>query len=211
MTISRVRRLATAVLDMTSAPLDKRGKHINHRRKVSAAVCRQIDAHIRSFPAMKSHYSRKKQSRRRKYLSPQLSVAKMHELYVEKFEPGATKPLVSYKYYREYFNDNFNISFGYPRTDTCSMYDQLDLRLSTADDTTRRLIAQQKEIHLRKAETFYNSLRSDTRLSKQSEQIATISFDFQQNLPLPSLPVGVFFLHAPVVAVCFWSPQLWNK
>ena len=85
------------------------------------------------------------------------------------------------------------ISFGYPTTDTCSMCDQFELQLSTADDTTRPLMAQQKEIHLHKAETFYNTVRSDTRLTKQSKQIATISFDFEQNLPLQSLPVGEVF------------------
>ena len=54
---------------------------------------------------------------------------------------------------------------------------------------------QQKEFHVSKGETFYSNLPSDTRLSKQSEHIAKISFDFQQNLPLASLYASVVALH----------------
>ena len=195
-THARVRRLAVASLDMTSAPKDKRGKHANRPKKITSAVRQQIDEHIRSFPAMKSHYSRNKASRRHKYLSPLLSITKMHELYLEKYEPGATRPLVSYGYYRQYFNHNFNISFGYPRTDTCSTCDQFEIQLRIEDDATKALIVQQKDIHLRKAEWFYNSLRSDTRLAKDSDHVACITFDFEQNFPLPSIPVGeVFYMH----------------
>ena len=33
-------------------------------------------------------------------------------------------PKVSYEYYRAIFTDNFNIGFGYPRSDTCSTCDE---------------------------------------------------------------------------------------
>lgn len=195
-TLSRVRRLATASLDMMCAPLDKWGKHTNRPRKLPDSVKRQIDAHVCSFPTMRSHYSRGKQSRRRKYLSPVLNVALMHELYLKKFEPAVDKPLVTYEAYLRYFNENFNISFGYPKSDTCSTCDQLQVQLDAASDSLKNLIRQQKEDHLRKAERFYSSLQTNTNLAKQNEHIATITFDFQQNLPLPSVPVGeVFYMH----------------
>ena len=53
------------------------------------------------------------------------------------------------------YNSSFNMSFGYLRTDTCLMCDQLEIQLSSADDTTKSLVMQQKEVHLCKAETFY--------------------------------------------------------
>ena len=106
------------------------------------------------------------------------------------------KPLVSYEYYIQYFNENFNISFGYLRTDTCSMCEQLEVQLDAASDAIKVSVRQQKEDHLRKAETFYSSFRTDTRLAKGNMHIATLTFDFQQNLPLPSIPVGeVFYMH----------------
>ena len=195
MTVSRVLRLAKATLEETSAPADKRGKHLNRPQKMTDEIKHQVDTHIRSFPTMKSHYSRKKHSRHRKYLSPQLSVTQMHELYVQKYEPNAKKPLVTYSFYWKYFNENFNITFGYPRSDTCGMCDQLEVQLDAASAPLQVGIRKQKEDHLRRAEAFYGSLRSNTVLSKQNSHISTITFDFQQNLPLPSVPVGdVFYM-----------------
>ena len=101
----------------------------------------------------------------------------MHELYLEEYEPGVEKPLVSYDYYLQYFNQNFNISFGYPKTDTCSMCDQLQLQLDAASEAVKAHVQQQKEDHLRKAETFYSNLRTDTKLAKENDHIATITFE----------------------------------
>ena len=197
-TRARVRRLASASLSSVHAPVDKRGKHANRPRSIPDSIKVQIDEHIRSFPAMKSHYSRGKNSRRRKYLSPHLNVSQMHELYVQKYEAGVERPIVSYHYYLKYFQENFNLSFGYPRTDTCSTCDQLQVQLDSASESTsmKALITEQKEEHLHKAERFYSSLRAHTQLAKENLHVAVISFDFQQNLPLPSIPVGeVFYMH----------------
>lgn len=75
-----------------------------------------------------------------RYLSPELSVAKLYRLYLEKYEPEfwalynteqsesreiTMKPLVKYAYFANYFASNFNISFSYPRSDTCQTCDQL--------------------------------------------------------------------------------------
>ena len=46
----------------------------------------EIDQHIRSFPSKSSQYSRKDNPNKR-YLSEELSVAKMYRLYLEKYEP----------------------------------------------------------------------------------------------------------------------------
>lgn len=59
---------------------------------------------------MESHYGRAHTAKRRKYLSSYLSVATMHELYLQKYEPeefaklqqGETaNPVVKYEYYLE--------------------------------------------------------------------------------------------------------------
>ena len=113
-TQARVCRLAVSSLESVCPPLDSRGKHSRHV-KVPESIRKQIDEHIRSFPVMKSHYSRAKHNKRRKCLSPLLNVAEMHDLYLKKNEPDAAKPIVSYSYYLKYFNENFNMSFGYPQ------------------------------------------------------------------------------------------------
>ena len=100
---------------------------------------------------------------------------------------------MSYAYYLKYFQENFNLLFSYPRTDTSSTCDQLQLQLESASEAMKMLITDQKEDHLHKAESFYGSLRMHTQLAKENAHVATISFDFQQNLRLPSIPVGEVF------------------
>ena len=91
-----------ASLESICPPLDQRGKHLSHL-KISDAIKKQIDEHIRSFSVMKSHYSRSHHNKHHKYLSPLLSVADMHELYLQKYEAAGTN-IISYGYYLKYFN-----------------------------------------------------------------------------------------------------------
>ena len=191
-TQARVRRLAEARLTSICSPVDMRGKQPNPH-KISDAVKKQIDDHIRTFPVMRSHYSRSHHGKRRKYLSPLLSVATMHELYKENHESGDD---VSYEFYLNYFNSNFNLSFGHTKSDTCGTCDQFKVQIEAANDTDKPRLLSQQEDHHREAENFYSSLRTDTKLAKQNNHIATITVDFQQNLPLPHIAVGeVFYMH----------------
>ena len=68
----------------------------------------------------------------------------MHELYLEKYEPEvhaklksgeAVQPLVKYEYYLEYFNTNFNLSFGLPKTDTCATCDEQNVKIGDSCDS----------------------------------------------------------------------------
>ena len=52
---------------------------------------------------------------------------------------------------------------------------------------------------MRKAEAFYDKLRKCSDMAKKKKTVETIAFDFQQNLPLPHLPVGEIF----------YARQLW--
>ena len=93
-------------------------------------IKKQIHAHIKSFPTIESHYGQAHTAKGRKYLSSYLSVAAMHELYLQKYEPEefaklqqreTANPVVKYEYYLQYFNTHFNLSFGTPKTDVWSM------------------------------------------------------------------------------------------
>ena len=64
-----VRRLSEATLESPCPPRDLRGKHKQHAC-IPDNIKEKIDQHIRSFPAMKSHYSRSYQNQCCKYLSP---------------------------------------------------------------------------------------------------------------------------------------------
>lgn len=52
---------------------------------------------------------------------------------------------------------------------------------------------QQKELHLRKAQAFYDDLKAKTALAKTDATVDVICFDYQQNLPFPVLTTGQIF------------------
>ena len=78
---------------------------------------------------------------------------------------------VSNETYRKIFNNDFNISFGYPRTDTCSKCDKIKIsiekaskELSNNPDSEHlkqalRKLQFERGIHQRKTDTFYKSRR----------------------------------------------------
>lgn len=206
---SRVERLAKHLAHNVTSPPDMRGKHANRPHAVKEELVAQVDEHIRSFPRRKSHYSRT-DNVTKYYLSSELSVKKMHTLYLQKHEPEAylmlqsespMKPKISYDFYYRYFVSNFNFSFGKPRSDTCQTCDTSDKNLLVAEsDEDKRRIKTEKELHLRQAEAFYTALREKSTLAKENECIETICIDYQQNLELPKVPSSDVF----------YSRQLWE-
>jgi hypothetical protein len=89
--------------------VDKRGQHHNRPHRVPAAIVAKIEQHIASFPRLASHYSLKTE---KKFLDSELTVRKMHLLWIEKYEPdtiseeaaASQKPQVSYDFYLQRFN-----------------------------------------------------------------------------------------------------------
>ena len=73
--------------------------------------------------------------------------------------------------------------------------DALNIEINAAGGAQKVSLQSQKEDHLRQAENFYACLRTNTHLAKLNAHIATVTFDFQQNLPLSHIPVGdVFYM-----------------
>ena len=85
-TPGRVDRLAYYAKTSPTPPMDKRGKQPNPRAK-SKELKQQVHMHIASFPTIMSHYARAYTSKGKKYLSPQLSVAIMHECTLKCMSP----------------------------------------------------------------------------------------------------------------------------
>ena len=78
----RLSRALSAALKEGGTPhQDQRGHH-EPKNKTDATKLNIIDEHIESFPQYTSHYSRHDNPHRR-YLSPELSITKMYELYRE--------------------------------------------------------------------------------------------------------------------------------
>lgn len=133
-TAKRVQNIQKALKCTGKAPTDLRGHYDHKHCRMTEEKTQVVINHIRSFKGRSSHYSLNKT--KKTYLPEQLNISKMYQLYKELY--GRLHP-VSYEAYRKIFNSKFNISFGYPRSDSCSTCDKhsaeikvLNLKLNDA-------------------------------------------------------------------------------
>lgn len=197
-----VERIVSKIKSNNPSPKDLRGKHLNRPNKLSDQSTFQIRSHINSFPKYISHYSRMDNGQK-KYLSPELSVKKMYEMYLEKYEHDflerkskgeQCKPTVKYDFYWNYFNNNFNLSFSTPKSDTCQTCDRLQNLINAENDNLiKKSLLDEKKIHLDKAAVFYSDLKEISKEAKTNPTVEVLSFDYQQNMPVPHIPSGDVF------------------
>lgn len=123
---------------------------------------------------------------------------KIHKMYNEK-NPNNK---VSYETYRNFFNKNFNISFGYPRMDTSSTCDEFqaekkhfEIKIASLPDGQEKsqILSQLRRLeienlaHKTRAEVFYDK-KSKARLrARQDVTTIAIAMDFSKNLPVPNI------------------------
>lgn len=177
-TIKRVRVLQNKLKDGEVAPRDKRGIHLNRRHATNKNTRDLIREHVKSFPLIENHYSRNVSAK--KCLSIDLSVRKMHRLYIEKYPQNSA----TYSMYRKIFNRDFNLRFGSPRSDTCKLCDQLYAKLVlAATDNERKEIESQSLQHHMKADAAYKQLAEDG----SNPNYITLCVDLQQVLFTPTL------------------------
>lgn len=201
-TKSRVERICDLVFKNNFAPRDLRGTHVNRPNQIPDDIKKQVHRHINSIPRRRSHYGGDKTLMHR-YLSPELNVKKLHSMYMELHEPTIfegiqkglpLKPLVTYDYYLRYFNENFKLSFGSPRTDTCKTCDNYLVKLdSLTDATAKNQLNTEWTDHKITAEKFYTDLNKTQDIYKKSNNVLVICMDFQQNIPLPTLTTSEQF------------------
>ena len=185
-------------------PCDKRGKHGN-QKKMSIETREKIRAHIKSFPARSSHYSRN-QNPNKVYLSEELNVHLMWLLYLKQYENDQyvkytsgkkhdMKPVVKYKYYSNIFLTEFNSGFGSPRSDTCLKCDQLQQQIENVkgDEELVNQKSNERRLHQSQADNGYTLLRRKSNEALGKNNFDMMTFDFQQNLPLPNLTSSDMF------------------
>lgn len=163
----------------TSAPTpDKRGRHDSRPHKIEKVVIDKIKVHILSFPSEQSHYSRNKNGNK-KYLSSLLNISKMYNLYLElcKNENLEKKFFVTKSFYSNIFSKHFNLSFGLPRSDTCST---CDAGLNT-------------EEHRENYRYAFELQKLDRQYSRDNDNICYLTMDLQQTMPLPRLTTSKAF------------------
>lgn len=198
----RIENIAKSLKSNISSRPDMRGRHQNRPNKIPQNVVKAVDDHIRSFPRRSSHYSREKNDGKF-YLPAELNVSKMHKLFLEKYEPDVfremqkgkeSKPQITYDFYHRYFLHNFNISFGSPRSDTCQTCDRMQNMINAEQNIENKASLQaEKQLHIRKSESFYTSLKEKSKLAIDDISVEVLCFDYEQNLPLPHVPAGDVF------------------
>lgn len=181
---SKLQYLQSALKMTGTYPKDRRGG--TNYKKLKPDALQAVHSHIQSFKSRKSHYSLHDNAGKT-YLPEDLNIKKMFVMFQEKY-PNLK---VSYQTYREIFRKDYNIGFGYPRSDTCSQCDEFNSKIKTAekanDHTELNKLKIQKELHLRKADTFYRRKTADRKKARSTVDFEAIAMDYQKNIPLPNI------------------------
>jgi len=113
---------------------------------------------------------------------------------------SGSKPVVKEWLYRKIFNEEFNLSFGDPRSDTCEMCDLLNVTIrGCMHDDDRTKLQEELATHEAQASQGYQILHADADGTRGTRNQAIITFDLMQNLPVPTLTHGSMY----------YSRQLW--
>lgn len=164
-------------------PTDKRGLHENRPHAISQERKDFVKQTINRFSRYTSHYSRRSNPNK-SYITSVHSISEMYKVYVTKCTNDNIEPVREHTF-RDIFNTEYNIGFKLPSTDTCKVCDE-------AQQMNPKPAAY--EVHLRKAEAAYGSLRRDKARCKNTDSdTLVITMNLQQALPTPHLSTECVF------------------
>nr|CAI5832624.1 unnamed protein product [Callosobruchus analis] len=118
----------------------------------------------------------------------------MHSLFIK--ENPELQHTVKYESYLKYFKENYALRFGRPQVDACSECERLRakiIRSKSLNANAKRVATAELIVHKRHAQKFYKKLQNVQKLCQERPDVAGITFDFIQNLPLPNIPVQEIF------------------
>lgn len=179
-------RIRTALCSALNNPnaIDGRGKAPS-KNKTASRDLEHLKEFIEKFPRYESHYCRARTNR--KYLAPNLNIAKMYREY-ELLCNFQKRKCLSESVFRRTFNYDFNLAFKRRKTDTCKMCDELKILERNMDVSAE--IREHNE-RVAKVKEFFSS---DICLCEESnEVIQCFTFDLQRTLETPSLSTNVAY------------------
>lgn len=199
-TPDRVRRLCNH-LKVNKVPEDLRGR-APAKHAIPGETCRLIEEHIKSFPPKNSHYSQREIC----YLSADLTVKKMHQLFQEKHP----EVKVNYWLYYKIFKERFNLRFGRPQVDTCVTCESLNTKIKSPalNEVARRSAVAELIVHKRKSKKFYHKLDEVRNKCQSDDSIAGLCFDFMMCVQLPDIPVQDIFYYRQLTVNMFCITNL---
>jgi len=161
---------------------DRRGLHDKYH-KVPDSILEKIRKHIKSIPAIPSHYCRQNSSKI--YIDGSKSVAELHRDYVEEEVTNGRK-YGNYQAYYKVFNEEFNIAFFQPKKDQCdecTMYNNSQYKTNE--------IEEKYESHIREKDLARIEKNDDIKNSKENTVVAI--FDLQAVLSCPNGDTSSFY------------------
>nr|CAI5833120.1 unnamed protein product [Callosobruchus analis] len=122
---------------------EKRGGRRESLKLRDDQIKSDMRSHILRFPKVESHYCRNKSSR--EYLSSELNVVKMYEMYKQEAIENAKEMnmIGSLCLYRKIF-DSMNLSFHHPKKDQCTLCMQVH---QTAENDIAENVKREFELH----------------------------------------------------------------
>nr|CAI5847853.1 unnamed protein product [Callosobruchus analis] len=112
---------------------------------------------------------------------------------------------VKYHFYAKYFKDNFSLRFGRPQVDTCITCEELNVKTKSPHlgDQAKRAAEAELTGHKRRAKKLHKKISEIRQLCQTRADVAALTFDFMQNLPLPRIPVQDIFYLRQLWVNCF--------
>lgn len=165
--------------------IDNRGKH-EPANKTKPEILEGIRRHIESFPCMESHYTRK--DTKRKYLSADLNIRKMHTLYKElchEKNQEAANELT----YRRVFATEYNLSFFVPKKDQCTICTNYE----KADEEKKGLLEENYKEHVQRKNVCNAEKEKDKERANKDPNFLSVSFDLQAVLQIPHCKVSLLY------------------
>lgn len=182
------KRIHTAIKKFVQGNLkDGRGTKSGGKNRTSQVAFDNVIEHIKQFPRYKSHYCRSVTDSL--FLMPDLTEAKMYELYCSE-----ERPFVSFATYKKIFYENFNLRRKRPSKDTCNVCDRFaaQIKMEQAEELKGKLRDDQEK-HLELAEMARSYLKQDMQRARDETLVETITYDMQKTLPLPNIPTNLVF------------------
>lgn len=159
-------------------PNERRGG--DHRSPKNAHVKKNIEQFIKEFKLVEKHYCRGRSERQ--YLNSNLiNIQKMFKMYTQACEPSMRCKV---SFFRQVFNNNFNIGFKSPQVDVCSQCLEYKERIKRKKNgTIKTNILTEQRIHKLRAKAFFSALR------KKRDDVLTISYDCEKILYFLKFPI----------------------
>lgn len=145
---------------------------------------------------------------KKQFLSSSLNIKKLNQVILNR-NPKMTGK-VNYQFFRQYFNFNFYLLFGRPQIDVCSKCEELNVKMKDPhlNDGTKRAATAELIIHRSRASKFYKKVKEIEEECSNNETVLGLSFDYMQNLPLPTLLVQeIFYRPLWVYKFCIHNMQ----